>query len=100
MKFETRKERIILLGIIPIAAAVRGSAATVFFGGSSCQLGPGTDFMSVLQTSGMSGEEKMKVLELYRDVSDRPWSLMRSLVGILAVSCGMLVWALSERIRR
>jgi hypothetical protein len=99
MSLGTRKEKIVFLGLVPILAAVGGALATVLLSGDSCRLGPGTDFMTVLRDSSLTGPEKIKALEVYRDVTGRPWAVISALISVGAVSIGIFAWAITDRIR-
>ena len=83
MSLESRKEKLFYRAFVPIGAGVIGALAAVVFSGDSCQLGPGTDFLTILRDSGLSGPEKMKALELYSQITDRPWGIVRTLMTIL-----------------
>jgi hypothetical protein len=99
MSLESRREKIVFFGIVPVAAAICGSLITVLFTNSSCQLGPGTDFVSVLGSSGLTGDQKLKALEIYQNVTERPWNVVKSLVMILMLCLVSLAWAYADRIR-
>jgi hypothetical protein len=100
MSLETRKEKIIFLALVPVIAAVCGALATAIFTNTSCQLGPGTDFVTVLSNQALTGDQKLKALEIYQTVTDRPWGLVRSLLSILAVVTGALVFTAATRLGR
>jgi hypothetical protein len=55
--------------------------------------------MTVLGDTKLTGPEKLKALEVYREVTDRPWAIMRTLMTALMVLLGGTLWAISDRIR-
>ena len=99
MSIETRRERIIYFALVPLIAAVLGALATAIFTGQGCAIDTPNSVVDILGSSGLSSAEKMKALEVYREVSDRPWSLVRSLTTLLFVLLGASAFAIAERIR-
>lgn len=101
MALETTREKIIYGALVPLSASVLTALATVVFTGDACQLAPGTDFLTILQNQRLSGPEKMKALELYTSVTDRPWSVVRSLTSMTTILVGAWVamWAFNTQRR-
>lgn len=98
MSLETRGEKIFYRAFIPVVSVIIGALATVVFSGSACQLGSETDFISILSSQELGGPEKLKALEIYKEVTDRPWGILRSLVSSLlfVIGAGTAYWAFNR----
>ena len=95
-----RRERIILYGVIPVLAAVVGAIATVVVGRLTGSSNPSDAMVSVLKDQHLAAADKEKLLALINVGTERFYSLLGSVVSIVSLVCGVLVWAVSDWIRR
>ena len=95
MAIETKKEKILYYAVMPIVAASAGAFVTSLIQGQSCLPSGGADLVAILKDTTMSGAQKLKALELYKEITGRPWSLVStisgSLMGIGALVAGSLL---------
>ena len=97
---ETTRDRIIFLVVVPITTALVGAFATAYFTAGSCQVISSPDFITILKTTGLTSADKMKALAMYQDISDRPWSIVRTLGTVLAICTPILLYAYADKIKR
>lgn len=98
MAFETKRERLIYFGFVPIIAACAGALATALFSGQACSPGSET-LVTIMTNSSLSGPEKLKALQIYQDLADKPWALVRSLTMLLYAALGLFGVAIAQRIQ-
>jgi hypothetical protein len=99
MALETRRERIIYLGVIPIVGAVLGALAAAIFQIMSSPTAGLPSAVEVLRDQFLSSADKIRLLEMIKEVGDRPWSLLRSLFFCLTFLVGVRAPAIAQRIR-
>ena len=99
MALESRREKIIYYGVVPVVGAVLGAIAASIYAGMAADQSQLMELRAIIQDSSMTGAQKLQALEMYREMTDRPWSVVRSLVGILAVSVGLFAFDIGRRIR-
>ena len=95
MANEDRRQQIITQWVVPITAAIIGGIAGSVFQAASFDNAQVSDIISVLKDPALSADQKMKALEVYQAITDRPWSIIRSLVTYLGVALGSVVGALT-----
>jgi hypothetical protein len=98
MAIETRREKIIFLGIVPVLGAAAGAIVARLLQGSSCP--NSLDLVAIMKSANLSGPEKLKALEIYQEVADRPWSAFSTFLSLLFFVAGSLALAASDWIRR
>jgi hypothetical protein len=98
MSLETRRERVIYLGVVPVVGAILGAVATSIF---QIATGPGADFptaIEVMKDASLSSADKLEVLKMIKEVSDRPWSVIRTLLTSLTFLVGICAIPIAQRI--
>ena len=100
MTLETRKEKVIFYAIVPIAAAVAGAVVTNFIQGTTCLPEGGADMVAIIKDSTMSGPDKLKALQIYKDITARPWDKIGSVITLLFFVVGSMSFAVSDWIRK
>jgi hypothetical protein len=85
----SKRERVLLMGVVPIAAAVVGALATVlatnYFGSSPEQ----DTLVKMLADPHLSVADRLKVLQALKELDEPFWGVVRTLVGFLAFP---IVW--------
>lgn len=97
----TRRERLILFGVIPVLAAIVGAIVTVMvtkYAGGSAK--PSDVMVEILKMQNTTVGEKIKLMAAVNDSSDRFYGLLGSVVGIASAICGVLVWSVADWIRK
>lgn len=97
---ESRRDKILYLGIVPIAAAMAGAFVSNVLGSGVCGPGSDLDVASILQSSNLSGPDKLKALEIYREISGRPWNFLDTLGVALVFALGLFSVEIGTWIRR
>lgn len=77
---ETKIDRIVYLGAIPLLAAVAGSAVGALLQAQSCSVIGVSEIRALLENAQLSGPQKLDFMKLYMELTDRPWSVVRSIV--------------------
>lgn len=97
----TRRERLILFGVIPVLAAVVGAIVTVvvtkYFGGSPK---PSDVMVEILKTPNTTPADKVKLMAAVNSSTDRFYTLLGSVVSIASIVCSVLVWSVADWIRK
>jgi hypothetical protein len=88
----SRRERIILLGVVPVLAAGAGAIATVlgqkYFGGTQ----PTSDAVTaVLKMQGLNAADRIKLIEAVTRDSERFYGFLHILLGLLSAPLGFLM---------
>lgn len=95
----TKRERILLLGVVPVLAAVTGAVVTVIaqkmFGASA----PDDVMLAVIKMEGITAAERLKLLEMVNTNSAKFYSFLNSAAIMLLVPAGGLIWAYAAKIR-
>ena len=97
MTIETRREKLLFYGVVPVMAAVAGALAASYATGSACPAPP-PDLTSIISDATLSGPEKLKALEIYEKISDRPWDIARSFMSAFFICLGLFGVAIGQRI--
>lgn len=88
---ESKKDRIIFLGIIPILAAICGGAAGALIQAQSCSVVGATELRALIENAQMTGTQKLEFMKLYTSITDRPWEIVRSIVTYSAAASASLI---------
>jgi hypothetical protein len=100
MAIEGRRDTVIYKVIVPISGAVLGAVIATWIRSASIDNAQLKDILIMIQDSSLTGSQKLQALQLYREITDRPWSILRSLVSSLTVVAGMIGAAWAFRIQR
>jgi hypothetical protein len=84
---ETTKDRVIYLGVIPVLAAVLGSVGGALFQADSCSVTGIGELQALVQNAQLTGAQKIEFMKQYMELTDRPWSVARSVVSYTAGFC-------------
>jgi RsiW-degrading membrane proteinase PrsW (M82 family) len=87
----SKRERIILYGVVPVVSAIVGAVGTVlatrFFGA-----GDGSDAINaILSAPGIDASAKAKLVELVNANDKQFYDLMRSMFGICSLLIGAMI---------
>ena len=97
----TRRERLILFGVIPVVAAIVGAIVTVIvtkYAGGSPK--PSDVMVEILKMQSTTPADKIKLMAAVNSSTDRFYTLLGSVVSIASLVCGVLVWAIADWIRK
>lgn len=94
MRLETKRQRLLYQGLVPIAAAIIGAISATWFQSTSIDQAQLNDVISLIGDPKLSSEQKLQALELYREITDRPWAIIRSLVTAFTMTLSVVVGAL------
>ena len=83
--------------LVPIIGSVVGAIAATWFQASALDQAQLADVVELLKDPAMDATQKVKALEIYQNITDRPWSLMRSLITSLTIFMPMFLMALLYR---
>ena len=83
--------------IIPVMAAIIGAIAASWFQASALDHAQLKGVVALIKDPAMSADQKIKALDIYREITDRPWSLIRTLVTSVTVFLPMFLMALLYR---
>jgi hypothetical protein len=95
MALETFKERAIWQGAVPIFGAIVGAVVATWFQASTIDKAQLSDVVALLKDPQLTAQQKLQALEIYREISDRPWSVIRSLLAYGGVALGSIIGALT-----
>ena len=95
----TNRDKIIFYGLIPIFAAAIGAVIAGLIQAQNCSVPNTLQLSEIIRASNLTGKEKFEALRIYSDITDRPWSFVRSIFFALIPIVGVLVYTISDRIR-
>jgi hypothetical protein len=99
MAVETTREKVLYYALVPVIAAAAGAFITSILQGQTCLPAGGADLVAILKDNTMSGAQKLQALEVYKDVTGRPWSVISSVSGSIMGIGGFLAAYLATRSR-
>ena len=88
---ENRLDKIIFLGVVPVLAAVLGAVAGALMQAQSCSVVGASEIRELLQNAQMNGVQKLDFMKTYLELTDRPWSIARSVINFLTFSGTIIV---------
>jgi hypothetical protein len=94
MALESSKERLFWQGVVPIVGAVIGAVCATWFQASTIDQAQLSDVIALLKDPQLSAQQKIQALEIYKEISDRPWSVVRSLVNTFTLTVSVVIGAL------
>ena len=98
MAIESKREKIVYYGVFPIAAAIVGALATAIFQAANAPDFHLPNAMAVIKDTSLTSAEKIKLIEMIKDVGDRPWSVIRSLATSFTFLVAVCAIPLTQRI--
>jgi hypothetical protein len=95
MAIEGRRDTIIYKLIVPITGAILGAIAATWFRAASFDAAQLQDIVMLIKDDSLTGAQKTQALEIYKEITDRPWSIVRSLVASFSFAVAALIglWA-------
>ena len=96
----TKRERIILYGAVPIAAAIIGAIVTAMITHKSGDAANAASIAQIAIDKTMTAPEKLKALELINKNDQQFYDLIRSLFTFLLVPITAIAWAVADWIKR
>ena len=99
MAIEGRRDAIIYKIVVPVVGAIAGAIVATWLGAANADNAQLSDVVSLLKDPSLSAQQKLQALEIYKDITDRPWSVIRSLVTTLTVVGGAIGMAYAIRIQ-
>ena len=76
------REKLLYQVMVPVVAALLGVIAGAIFQLFTLDKAQPVDVMSLLKDPAFSPAQKLQALNAYKEITDRPWAIIRSLVGI------------------
>jgi hypothetical protein len=95
MGIETRRDKLIYHGFIPVLGAILGAIAATWFQSANLDNSQLHYVVTLLKDPALSAQEKLQALEIYKEITDRPWSVIRSIVTFFGISLGSLIGAMT-----
>jgi hypothetical protein len=99
MALETTKEKLIWQGLVPIVGAVIGAIVATWFQAATIDKAQLADVVALLKDPSLTGPQKISALEIYKEITDRPWSVLRSLVSVGTVLGAAIGFAYAFRLQ-
>ncbi|WP_152524717.1 hypothetical protein [Novosphingobium lindaniclasticum] len=96
----SKRERIFLYGVVPIASVIIGAVATAlatkYFGDNPAE----DSLLKLLADPHLSPADRLKVLQALKEIDEPFWGTVRTFVGFLAVPIVWIGVAISQWIGR
>ena len=99
MAIEGRQDTIIYKVLVPIAGAVAGALAATWFGAASIDNSQLLDVITLIKDPALSAAQKLQALNTYKEITDRPWAIVRQLTSVGTTMGIVLGMAFAMRIR-
>lgn len=96
----TKRERIILYGVVPIVAAVVGAVMTVIVGRYIGGDKPSEVLVEILKAPGLSPADKAKLMALANESTTRFYDFLKNVLSILSMVAAFLGVSVASRIAR
>lgn len=100
MAEQSKRERIILFGVVPMLSAIAGSIATVIFTRAAGSGKVDDAIVDILRNQSYSASDKARLLTLANADSDHFWSFLSSIMTFVTVAGMVLAWAVADWIRK
>jgi uncharacterized membrane protein len=97
---QSKLERIMLYGVVPVAAALLGSLATVWASNYLGHTAPSDAASLVLRDASLSPADKAKLLALLNNDTDKFYDFLGRILSIVSVTVGVLSVTFSYRLYR
>ena len=95
----SRRERIMLYGVVPIVAAVVGAVATVWVGRYLGGDHPSDVMVEIMKAPGLSPADRAKLMELANENTTKFYDFLKGVLGVLSALVGFTGVAIAQRIR-
>lgn len=95
MALDTRAERVVYQGLIPVLGAVLGAIAATWYQSASMDSAQIGDITALLRDPQLNSQQKIQALEMYKEITDRPWYVIRSLTTSFTICVAMVLAALN-----
>ena len=95
----TKRERIILYGVVPIVAAIVGAVVTVIAQRVFSATAPDEVMLAVVQMEGITAADRLKLLEAVNVNTAKFYSFINTAAIVLLVPVGGLIWNYAWKIR-
>lgn len=96
----SKRERIILLGVVPIVAAILGAITTVIISHATGGGGNQNDVMlEILRMEGLTFEQKTKLMQIADQQNSRFYTWLSSIGTIVLMAIGYIAPSVAQRIR-
>ena len=99
MAIEGRRDTIIYKIIVPVAGAVAGALAASWFRAASIDNAQLSDVIALIKDPVLSASQKLQALNIYKEITDRPWAIVRSLTSAATTLAIVLVMGFAMRSR-
>jgi hypothetical protein len=94
---ESTREKLIFYALVPIVAAAAGALVTNLIQGQQCLPASGDDLITILKDQSMTAPQKLQALEVYKEVTGRPWSVVATISGSIMAIGGVAIGLLLSR---
>lgn len=95
----TKRERIILFGVVPVLAALAGSVGTVvatkYFGSTE----PADALLAVAKAQALTAAQRLELITAINKNDQQFYDFMRTMLFAAAVPVGAIFYAVAEWIR-
>ena len=95
MSEQSRGQQIVKNWVVPVCAAVVGGIAGSFVQATSFDTAQVSDIVAVMKDPALTADQKLQALQIYEKITDRPWSIIRSLLTYFSIALGSLIGALT-----
>lgn len=96
----SKRERIILYGVIPVLSAIVGAIATVVVGRYVGGDNPSDLMTAIVKDQTLNAADKVKLMAQANVATERFYSFLASIMSVVSIVCGVLVWAVADWIRK
>ena len=83
---ETKVDRFIYMGAVPVLAAMLGGVAGALIQAEACSIVGASEIKALLVNAQLNGAQKIQFMKDYMELTDRPWALARSVVSFITFS--------------
>jgi hypothetical protein len=95
---ESQRSRVFFQAIVPISAAVIGglvgAIATTWVQAGNSDAAQMDTVVALLKDVSLTSQQKLQALETYKEISDRPWAIIRSLTSSLTSAVAIAIGAM------
>lgn len=95
----SKRERLILFGIVPIVAAIAGAVATVVISRMTGSAKVDDVMLEIIKMQGVTAEQKAKLMELANQSTSSFYTWLSSVGFLFAALIGFLGPSIAARIR-
>ena len=96
---EEKREAFLYKILVPIVgailAAMVGTVVLIWFRSANMDNAQLKDVMVLIKDPQLNASQKLQALSIYKEITDRPWSILRSLLMFLGFSISSVIGALT-----